>query len=307
MIEDVRPPGTARLLLRPLGYLAIGCVWLAIGLFLLGAYAGLGVAQVLWGADVGPIWEIDGEPMAWGAAALVVVLLAPIAGPAAWYLGCASWPLAALSSVYVLRAVRPSYRGEELSFTSYAAPGTTLGPPTATNVSLSLQPVRRSGVTDVLMRFYVCGWQPDVRDVAATLPAGFGWAAATVAASPFLAPGVRALLVAVALVLYGATAVLLRRRWVWRFHRERPRPGRRERTVAQFDGSGGPVLRDGPRVVRSRPQSAAHREHVEVERARARQETEPLTALTSDAIGERRERALRARERRLREQGRADG
>lgn len=54
-------------------------------------------------------------------------------------------------------------------------------------------------------------------------------------------------------------------------------------------------MRDGPRVVRSRPQSAEHRARVEAERAAARTEQDRLTSLTSDAIGERREAVLRAR------------
>ncbi|MGO2741221.1 MAG: hypothetical protein ACTIAP_09505, partial [Cellulosimicrobium funkei] len=64
----------------------------------------------------------------------------------------------------------------------------------------------------------------------------------------------------------------------------------------------GYVMRDGPRVVRSRPQSAEHRARVEAERAEARAAQDRLTSLTSDAIGERREAVLRARRRREQDQ-----
>ncbi|QJW35423.1 hypothetical protein [Cellulosimicrobium protaetiae] len=210
---DAPGPSTVALVLRPFGYLTTGLVWTAIGLLLLALYAGVAVAQVVWGAGVPPVWEVDGRPVGWGVAALLVVVLAPLAGPAAWYLGCATWPLAALSWIYVVRALRPAFRREKLSRTTYALPGTTLGPMTATPVALSLQPVRASRATDVLMRFSARGWRPVGRDALATLPAGVGWAAATVACSPHLGAGARTALGVAALLLYGTTAVLLRRGW----------------------------------------------------------------------------------------------
>ncbi|WP_435737436.1 hypothetical protein V5D56_02230 [Cellulosimicrobium sp. PMB13] len=303
-MTDARPLGAARLVLRPLGYLTIGLVWTTIALVPLALYLSPVVVAVF--APVQPLAEMlrqDPDPV---IGTLIVSPVAMVlAGPVFWYVSCATWPLAALSFVYAGRSLRPSFRAEPLSFTDYAAPGTTLGPPTSGSVALSLQPVRASRLTTTLMRFYACGWQPLFREFGPAFPAGVGWALLSVVIIPLLPTAPRAVLAVVALALYAWSVVLLRRRWVWRFHRERARAGRREREVV--DGESGAVLRDGPRVVRSSPQSAAHREQVEAERAAARQETEPLTALTSDAIGERRERALRARERRLREEDAQQG
>lgn len=300
--RDATPPGTAVLLLRPLGYLATGLVWTTIGLLVVGLYLAVAVYGLLEPPEEQEPWaELAASPGAvLGRLAVVAPVFVLLAGPVAWYLSCATWPLAALSFVHAARALRPSYRGDRLSFTSRAAPGTTLGPPLPGPVAISLQPVRRSRLTDTLVRFAACGWDPDLRELWPAVPGGVAWVLASAGASTAMPGPVRLALLAASVPLAVWSVVLLRRRWVWRFHRERARAGRRERTVAQHDGPSGVVLRDGARVVRSSPRSAAHREQVEAERARARQETEPLTALTSDAIGERRERVLRARERRLR-------
>ncbi|WP_069385727.1 hypothetical protein [Cellulosimicrobium cellulans] len=275
--RDATPPGTVRLVLRPFGYLAIGLVWLAIALLLLGLYVALGVHSVSEPVeDQTPWWEFrDTVGASLGVAVGLLPFVTLLAGPVAWYMACATWPLAALSFVHVGRSLRPAFRGEPLSRTTYAMPGTTLGPPTPGPVALSLIPVRESRLTTVLLRFYACGWQPADRDFVAALPAGLAWAPATAAVSPLLATPVRAALAGVALALYAWSAVLLREAWLRRFH-----PGRARRTPG--------------------------RRRADAERARARTEAEPLTALTSDAIGERREAVLRARERRLRAQARRD-
>uniref|UniRef100_UPI0030F954B8 hypothetical protein n=1 Tax=Cellulosimicrobium funkei TaxID=264251 RepID=UPI0030F954B8 len=205
----------------------------------------------------------------------------------------AVWPLAARAFVHAGRALRPSSRDDRLSFTSRVAPGTTLGPPVPGPLPVPLQPQRRSRLTDTLVRFAVCGWHPDRREAGAAVPAGVAWVLASAGASTALPPGWRVVLVVAAVPFALWSVVALRRRWVWRFHRERVRAARRERWLERH--ADGYVMRDGPRVVRSRPQSAEHRARVETERAAARAEQDRLTSLTSDAIGERREAVLRAR------------
>ncbi|MCB7136005.1 hypothetical protein [Cellulosimicrobium marinum] len=289
----------ARLVLRPFGYLLVGLVWTAAALALLALYLLPPVAAVV--AQDRPLGDqvlADPDPaVGWVVLSPVAMVLA---GPVFWYLSCATWPLAALSFVHLGRSLRPRYRDEPLSFTSAAAHGTTVGPP-PNGVPVPLQPEHATPRTTTLVRFAACGWQPLLRELAPALPAGLGWVLVCVAALPLLpVPALRVAVAVAGLTAYAWSAVLLRRRWVWRFRHERARPARRERRVAQYDADGRAVLVDGPRVVRTRPQSREHRAEVEAERAEARASVEPLTALTSDAIGERRERALRAREERLR-------
>ncbi|MBN0040636.1 hypothetical protein JN535_10720 [Cellulosimicrobium cellulans] len=312
--RDATPPGTAALLLRPFGYLAIGLVWTTIGLFVVGLYLAVAAYGLFEPPADQELWsELVASPGAvLGRLAVVAPIVVVLAGPVAWYLSCAIWPLAALSFVYAGRALRPSYRGDRLSFTSRVAPGTTLGPPVPGPVAMSLQPQRRSRLTDTLVRFSVCGWNLDLREFWPAVPAGIAWALASTAASTALPSGWRVGLVVAAVPFALGSVVALRRAWRWRFHRERVRETRRERWIAQHGD--GRDLRDGPRVVRTRPQSAEHRARVEAERAASRGTQDRLSGLTSDEIGERREAVLRARrEREAREarerarRGRPDG
>jgi len=290
--RDATPPGTAALLLRPVGYLAIGLVWTAIGLFVVGLY----LAVAAYGlfeppADQEPWAELVASPGAvLGRLAVLAPIFVVLAGPVAWYLSCAIWPLAALSFVYAGRALRPSYRGDRLSFTSRVAPGTTLGQPVPGPVAMSLQPQRRSRLTDTLMRFYACGWNLDFREFWPAVPAGIAWALASTGASTALPSGWRVGLVVVAVPFALWSVVALRRAWTWRFHRERARLAAQRRLERHGDR-----YRIDPRVVRTRPQSAEHRAGVEAQRAEARVAQDRLTSLSSDEIGERREAVLRAR------------
>lgn len=290
--HDATPPRTAALLLRPVGYLAIGLVWTAIGLFVVGLY----LAVAAYGlfeppADQEPWAELVASPGAvLGRLAVLAPIVVVLAGPVTWYLSCAIWPLAALSFVYAGRALRPSYRGDRLSFTSHVAPGTTLGPPVPGPVAMSLQPQRRSRLTDTLVRFYACGWNLDFREFWPAVPAGIAWALASTGASTALPPGWRVGLVVAAVPFALWSVVALRRAWTWRFHRERARLAAQRRLERHGD-----QYRIDPRVVRTRPQSAEHRAAVEAERAESRVAQDRLTSLTSDEIGERREAVLRAR------------
>ncbi|MFH6689497.1 hypothetical protein QVL82_11775, partial [Cellulosimicrobium funkei] len=152
--RDATPPGRAALLLRPVGYLAVGLVGTAVGLALLGLY----LAPAAYGllappADQEPWAELVASPGAeLGRLAVVAPVAVALAGPVAWYLSCAVWPLAALAFVHAGRALRPSSRDDRLSFTSRVAPGTTLGPPVPGPLPVPLQPQRRSRLTDTLVR-----------------------------------------------------------------------------------------------------------------------------------------------------------
>jgi hypothetical protein len=299
--HDATPPGTAALLLRPLGYLAIGLVWTAIGLVVVGLYLAVAAYGLFEPPEDQEPWaelaESPGDVA--GRLAVVAPIAVVLAGPVTWYLWCAIWPLAALSFVHAGRALRPSYRGDRLSFTSRVAPGTTLGPPVPGLVAMSLQPQRRSQLTDTLMRFYACGWNLDFREFWPAIPGGVAWALASTGASTALPSGWRAGLVVAAVPFALWSVVALRRAWVWRFHRERARLAAQRRLERRGD-----QYRLDPRVVRSRPQSAEHRARVDAERAESRAAQDRLTSLSSDAIGERREAVLRARrDREAREHG----
>ncbi|MDF2807828.1 MAG: hypothetical protein K0S43_2774, partial [Cellulosimicrobium sp.] len=172
----------------------------------------------------------------------------------------------------------------------HVAPGTTIGPPVPGPVAMSLQPQRRSRLTDTLVRFSACGWNLDFREFWPAVPAGIAWALASVGASTALPPGWRVGLVVAAVPFALWSVVALRRAWTWRFHRERARLAAQRRLERHGDR-----YRIDPRVVRTRPQSAEHRARVEAERAAARGAEDRLTGLTSDEIGERREAVLRAR------------
>ena len=300
--RDATPPGRAALLLRPVGYLAVGLVGTAVGLALLGLY----LAPAAYGllappADQEPWAELVASPGAeLGRLAVVAPVAVALARPAPRSPPRRARPRAARALVPAGRARRPSARDDRLSFTSRVAPGTTLGPPVPGPLPVPLQPQRRSRLTDTLVRFAVCGWHPDRREAGAAVPAGVAWVLASAGASTALPPGWRVVLVVAAVPFALWSVVALRRRWVWRFHRERVRAARRERWLERH--ADGYVMRDGPRVVRSRPQSAEHRARVEAERAEARAAQDRLTSLTSDAIGERREAVLRARRRREQDQ-----
>lgn len=296
--RDAVPPGTAALVLRPFGYLGIGLVWTAIGLFVVGLYLAVAAYGLFEPPEDQEPWaELVATPgPVLGRLAVVAPIFVVLAGPVAWYLSCTVWPLAALSFVHAGRALRPSYRGDRLSFTSHVASGTTLGPPVPGPVAMSLQPRRRSRLTDTLMRFSACGWNLDLREFWPAVPAGVAWVLASTGASTALPAAWRVALVVLAVPCAVWSVVRLRRAWLWRFHRERARLAAQRRLERYRDR-----YRLDPRVVRTRPQSPEHRARVEAERAESRVAEDGLTGLTSDEIGERREAVLRERERRLRD------
>lgn len=186
-------PGTVSLALRPFGYLLVGLVWLAIWLVVVA----LGPGILVWIAVDGTMTfgEVAGNQPAesWVVAGLLVVpIVVAVWGPGVfWYLPCATWPPAALSFLYVIRSLLPRYAAERLSHSERAPRGTSLGPPTVGGVTLSLQPVRPTRLTDLLMKFYLSGWDIDGRAFLAMLPAGLAFVLAFPALATDMPVGVR--------------------------------------------------------------------------------------------------------------------
>jgi hypothetical protein len=224
----VRPRRPVALALRPFGYLLIGLVWTALSLVILALGPGI-LAFLAWADVSGALGDVElltesvvellHNPGRLIVVALVLVpLLALVWGAGVlWILPCAAIPPALLSFTFVARSLRASYAGDALSFTTWGAPGSTVGV-TATPVSLSLQPVLRSRWTDLLMRFYAEGWAVRGRAMLAAVPAGLGWLAAVLATMEDLPSWTRVLLAVAAVVLAGWSAVLLRRHWLARFY-----------------------------------------------------------------------------------------
>jgi hypothetical protein len=225
---EVRRRGPVTRALRPFGYLLIGLVWTALSAVVLALGPGI-LGFLVWADITGALGEVQlltgGVPESLHHPVQVIAmiflllpLLALIWGAAVlWMLPCASLPLMLLSFTFMIRSLRPSYAGDALSFTTWGAPGSTMGV-TVTKVSLSLQPVVRTRWTDTLMRFYLEGWAISGRSMIAALPAGFGWLAAVLATMEDLPVAARVLLAAAAAGLVGWSAVLLRRHWLARFH-----------------------------------------------------------------------------------------
>ncbi|MGF0115710.1 hypothetical protein ACQFYA_05180 [Promicromonospora sp. Marseille-Q5078] len=134
-----------------------------------------------------------------------------------WHLPTASWPLAVLSFVYVVRSLRPSFAREKLSCTSTAPRGSTFGPPTGGDVAMSLQPVRRSRFTDAVMRFYIAGWSLDGRMFVAMLPVGLAWSTTVVGLFPGLPTPVHVAFLVLTAGLVLTSVVLGVRAWRSRF------------------------------------------------------------------------------------------
>jgi hypothetical protein len=224
---------TARLILRPFGYLLIGLVWLTIWLVAVALGPGIIAFIAIDGTmTFGELAE-NQSPASWIVAGVIVIPIAVmIWGPAVlWYLPCATWPLAVLSFLYALRSLRPAYASEKLSHSEEAPPGTSLGPPTVRGVSLSLQPVRRNRFTDLLMAFYMSGWDIDGKSFIAMLPAGVAFVLAFPALAIDMPAGVRAVCgaLSVGLVLWSAV-------WNTRVFRERFWPTSPESIPRPEDG-----------------------------------------------------------------------
>jgi hypothetical protein len=205
-------PGPAALVLRPFGYLGMTAVWTALWLIALAIPAGT-LAYLAFDdpeAVVGNLSQRFANPVeAIAMVVFLVPLIALIMGPGAiFHLPFMCWPLAVLSLTYTLRALRPSYAGEKLSFTTYQARGESIGPPTVGDLALSLQPVRSTGFTDAVMRFYIAGWSLDGPMFKAMLPVGAAWSFLVPVVVPGFDPTLRVVCLGVAVVLTFVSLVL---------------------------------------------------------------------------------------------------
>lgn len=233
--DDGARPGAASLVLRPFGYLLIGLVWLFIWLVAILIPVG-SVAYLAFDDPEAVVANWSGMNLFGAGAALLflVPLMALIMGPGAiWHLPTASWPLMVLSFTYVVRSLRPSYAREKLSFTSWLGRGSGIGLPTVGSVSMSLQPVRPTKFTDILLKFYITGWTLDGRMFVAMLPAGVAWTTAVVGILPGLSETTHLVFLTLTALLLLASVVLGVRAFRARF-----RPGG-EGATAPSSGVGG--------------------------------------------------------------------
>ncbi|MFD2026631.1 hypothetical protein [Promicromonospora aerolata] len=206
-------------MLRPWGYLAIGLVWLALWAVVVALTWSLPVYAMIRGdMTLGDLAQNQSTSSWIVAGILVLPILAVIWGPVlTWYLPCATWPLAVLSFLYAVRALSPAYSAERLSHSEVVPPGTTLGPPTLFGTSLSLQPVRRNRFTDLLMAFYMSGWNIDGRAGLAAIPSGVAFILVVPALAIDVPMGVRAVCGAAAAALWIWSAVWIARTFYRRF------------------------------------------------------------------------------------------
>ena len=156
-------PSSASLWARPFGYAVCAAVWLV--LFLVVAGMSL-LALPLAFADMGPLQASNGVAKALadpveGLAAIAVLLLLPaVWGGIFAFLLVTTGAMAALSTVFVARALNRDFAGEKLSFSTME--DAVMGGPSPGGVAMSLQPVRSTPVSDFLIRAYWAGWKPDM-------------------------------------------------------------------------------------------------------------------------------------------------
>jgi hypothetical protein len=218
-----RPPGPVSLALRPFGYLGMAVLWTLLWLITLAIPAG---ALVYLAVDdpeavVANLEQQFANPFtALATVVILIPLIALIMGPGAiFHLPTMCWPLAVLCVVYAARALRPSYTREKLSFTTWQARGESIGPPTVGDLALSLQPVRSTRLTDMVMRFYIAGWSLDMPMFVAMLPVGVAWSLLVGAVVPGFSPTVRIVSLVLAVLLTLASLVLGVRAFRRRFWR----------------------------------------------------------------------------------------
>jgi hypothetical protein len=215
----VRPRNRVQLALRPFAYLLLGIFWTAMGLLFFALGPGFLIFALVDGTmTLGEQWRsLVSQPSEMAAFVVAVPLLSLLWGAAVlWMLPCASWPLAGLAWVHLARSLRPRFAGDALSYTTWGGRGETFGV-TATNVALSLQPVHRSRLTDLLMRFYRMGWTPRWSEIGWATPAGLAWLMYVVALADDAPPVLRVVLALAGTALVVLTVVKLRVQWRVRY------------------------------------------------------------------------------------------
>lgn len=210
--RNAQPPGPVSLALRPLGYLGMAVLWVTLWLIALAIPAGALVFLAVDEPDA-VVDNLAGQfsnPLSTlGIVVFLIPLIAVIMGPGAiFHLPMMCWPPAVLSLVYAVRALRPSYAREKLSFTTWQARGESIGPPTVGDLALSLQPVRSTRLTNVVMRFYITGWSLDMPMFVAMLPVGAAWSVLVGAVVPGFSPTLRLASLVVAVLLTLTSVVL---------------------------------------------------------------------------------------------------
>ncbi|WP_159793581.1 hypothetical protein [Puerhibacterium puerhi] len=184
---EARRPTPTALVLRPVGYLLMTVLWMAIAVFpfVLG-YGLVPSAYVM--SHLFAAWEpVEAQHLYWWEELLgmdpehrttsivgMVVMMGPLLGLG--FLGMiafAIYPMILLYGLAFFRSLNPRYSGDRLTYTTYAAPGSTFGPPT-TSVALSAIPTYETRFTRLVMRFYWYRWQPSGRMILGMMPAGMG-------------------------------------------------------------------------------------------------------------------------------------
>ncbi|WP_418607805.1 hypothetical protein [Georgenia sp. SUBG003] len=266
---DPRPPGGVALALRPLGYLMVSLVWSAIGALVLALGYGmlplLALSSVVWDVPI-ETWELLAAASTlerYVAMPLFVVVGGVVFGSGALgALSFAAFSLIALSWTAFIRSLRPSFRGDALTYTMWADRGSTFGF-TATSVALSLIPTYESRFTRWVMRFYVYGWQPGLRMLLGMVPAGSALILLVGVGVDSSAPAaVRWPLTVLAVALALWSVIMVRRDWRARFG-----PSERRGTT-----SGTPVTKLSPEERSERLEELRSRRERRAAAARRRDE-----------------------------------
>lgn len=154
------PPAGWEVVLRPLGYLLVAVVWAALFAVTLALPAMLPLGILADGPDFTTADFI--LQMGLGSAILggliTLGLLVPIFGYAFLALPLASGPLAMLALTYVVRSLRPRYRGTRLSSTGWSREA--LGPVTVFPTALSLIPTISTRWSRFWLGASLLGWVP---------------------------------------------------------------------------------------------------------------------------------------------------
>ncbi|MHA7985455.1 hypothetical protein ACX9R5_06570 [Rathayibacter sp. CAU 1779] len=169
------PPSERALAGRPFGYLLATAIWLALFCACLLLPALLPIGLRAENAD----WTTAGFFADSDVAVMVLflvfsaIVLAPLLGTVFLALLLATGSLAVLAATYVVRSIRPSYRGERLSATGWSREA--LGPITLFPVAMSLIPQRQTDWTRFWTLTALLGWSPGLRMLRVGAVFGIGY------------------------------------------------------------------------------------------------------------------------------------
>jgi hypothetical protein len=249
---EVRKPSPTALVLRPVGYLLMTVLWIAIAVFpfvlgyglipsadlmshLYAAWEPVEAQHLYWWED---LLGMDPERRA-STIPMMVLMVGPVLGLG--FLGMiafALYPMILLYGLAFLRSLNPRYRGDRLTYTTYAEKGSTFGPVTLTGVSLSAIPTYETRFTRWVMRFYWYGWQPSGRMILGMMPAGMGLLLGVLAVDLFTPAPLRVASAVGAVALAAVSVVVVRRDWRRRYF---PTPEEVAATEVRDEVTGRPV------------------------------------------------------------------